>query len=356
MRYIGLDVGGANIKAVVLNDDGHVVRVVREYLPLWKVGKIGLERRMAELAHELCGDECAVAVCMTAELCDIYENKSEGVKHVVDTTLDSFKNALMVKFVTVNYDLVDPEHAKSKPLEVAAANWAASAWLVSRLCRSCVFADIGSTTTTIIPVHDGKPLIRGLTDPEKLVCGELVYIGTLRTSVSEIIQEAPYKGHIATICREYFATIGDVNILLGKIRPEDYTTDTADGRGKTVLEAAGRLARVVCSSLELMNLQEIVELARYVYNVAIMKIAQALIQVRAWLASHGVDLSKVPLITAGIGEFMLQDAGGLAGFSRILSIDELVRENVRISPVVPSYGAAVMLYNYVKRTGTVARS
>ena len=356
MHFIGIDVGGANIKVVVLDDNGRVVKIIREYLPLWKVGKTGLEKRMSELAYELCDNECAVAVCMTAELCDIYESKSEGVKHVVDTILSSFKNALTIRFVTVNYELVDPEYAKNRPLEVAAANWAASAWLVSRLCKSCIFADIGSTTTTIIPVHDGRPLIRGLTDPEKLVYGELVYIGTLRTSVSEIIQEAPYKGHIATICREYFATIGDVNLLLGKIRPEDYAVDTADRRGKTIHEAANRLARVLCSSLELMNLQEVVEFARYVYNVAIMRIAQALIQVRTWLASRGVDLSNTPLITAGIGEFMLQDAGKLAGFENVLSIDDLVKERVRISPVVPSYGAALMLYDYIKHRGMVARS
>ncbi len=351
-KILGIDIGGANIKIVVLDEEGRARTAIREYFPLWKKGREGLECKLCEFADKLCPDDCLVAVCMTAELCDIYENKSEGVQHVVESVVGAFKKAVKIEFVTCNMELVDADKALREPLKVAAANWAASAWLVAKLCRSCVFADIGSTTTTIIPVYEGKPLIRGYTDPEKLTYGELVYVGTLRTSVSELVQELPYKGQIATVCREYFATIGDVNLLLGKIGPSEYSVDTADGRGKTIQEAAARLARTVCSSLELMNIQEVKELARYVYLMTIVKIAQALLQVRTWLASINVPVEELPLVTAGIGEFMLEDAGKLAGFSKIISIDDIVREPVKVSPVLPSYACAKMMWEkHIKSPG-----
>jgi len=349
VRVLGIDVGGANLKYVVirLEGDNHVLEIVRrEYFPLWRRGREKLRLRLCEIGRELRPDYASV--CMTAELCDIYESKSEGVIDVVYSCCEAFGSDRTF-FVTCDMEIVDPDNALKDPLKIAAANWAASAWLISRLCRDCVFTDIGSTTTTIIPVVDGRPVIYGRSDPEKLIYGELVYIGTLRTSVSEIVDRLPYKGNIAQICREYFAIMADVNLLLGNISSEDYYIDTPDGRGKTMKDAAVRLSRVACSSLEYLSMNEIVEIARYVYDVAIGKIVEALLQIRSRIASLGKDPNKLLLVTAGIGEFMLRDAGIRAGFHKIVSIDDIVKERYKIATAVPSYASALMLIGKLKR-------
>ncbi|NPA23028.1 MAG: hypothetical protein GXO23_01840 [Crenarchaeota archaeon] len=348
MRVLGIDVGGANLKYVVIRYDNgkHVLEEVhREYFPLWRRGREALERRLRELSRELSPDYASI--CMTAELCDIYESKTEGVIDVVEKCCEAFGKDRTL-FVSCDLELLEPDEALKHPLKIAAANWAASAWLVSKLCRDCVFADIGSTTTTIILVLDGRPQICGKTDPEKLICGELVYLGTLRTSVSEIVDRLPYKGNISRICREYFSIMADVNLLLGKISSEEYYIDTPDGRGKSLKDAALRLARVACSSLEYLNMSEIVEIARYVYDIAIGKITESFIQVRTRAATSGKDTARLTLVTAGIGEFMLRDAGIRAGFSNIVSIDDIVREPLKIATAVPSYGAAMMLIDHVR--------
>ncbi len=352
MRILGVDVGGANMKIVIVkfySKYHEVEEVIREYFPLWKRGREGLENYIKNMAEKFRNID-GISICMTAELCDIYSSKSEGVKHVVECFLKYFKHVKHMKFITCNLELVDYDYAIKNPLEIAAANWAASAWLISKLVKDCIFADIGSTTTTIIPVVDHKPIICGKNDPEKLTCGELAYIGTLRTSVSEIVRYLPYKGARAEICREYFATMADVNLVLGNITEKDYVIDTADGRGKSVLESAIRIARTVCSSLELMNIEEIIEIARYVYNEAINRIVESLILVRSRIANIVKNLREIPLITAGIGEFMLRDAGIRAGFSKIISVDDIVKQRFKIAPVFPSYAAAVMLYNYLEST------
>ena len=60
--------------------------------------------------------------------------------------------------------------------------------------KNAVFIDIGNTTTTIIPVVNGKIAVRVNTDPEKLVFGEFIYTSVLRTNVCAVIDKVPYKG------------------------------------------------------------------------------------------------------------------------------------------------------------------
>ena len=64
--------------------------------------------------------------------------------------------------------------AKENYLEVAGVNWVATAWLVSKFIKNCIVVDIGSTTTDIIPIVDGKMVVKGKTDLERLSNGELV--------------------------------------------------------------------------------------------------------------------------------------------------------------------------------------
>lgn len=44
-----------------------------------------------------------------------------------------------------------------------------------------LLVDIGSTTTDIIPIVDGKVMARGSNDADRLVSGELIYQGVVRT-------------------------------------------------------------------------------------------------------------------------------------------------------------------------------
>jgi len=331
------------------NDKARLTHVVREYFPLWIKGKSGLEAKLQEIADKFSGRKYSVALCMTAELCDVYATKSEGVLHVVESVVKAFRRADHIFVVGVDLELHSPDEVSKDPLKYAATNWAANAWLASKLLDYGILVDMGSTTTSIVPVVEHRPVIWGLNDPEKLTCGELLYIGTLRTSVSDIVDKLPYKGRLAEVCHEKFASTGDVNLVLGKISPDIYITETFDGRGRSIEEAAARLARTVCASLELMNLQEVIELARYVYEIIVHKLTLTLILVRSRLAAQKVDLDKVKLVTAGLGEKIIKEAGIRAGFREILSVDDIVHEEHKVAPVLPSYACALMLLDKLRR-------
>ena len=76
-RILGLDVGGANLKAAAA--DGRAVSVP---FPLWKQPD-RLPAVLAELAGRF-PEADAFAVTMTGELCDCFENKRQGVNAILD--------------------------------------------------------------------------------------------------------------------------------------------------------------------------------------------------------------------------------------------------------------------------------
>ncbi len=74
MKILGLDIGGANIKAVVLSCTKEICSIdsiYREYFPLWILGKEALYNKLSHLKNIVEGKPYYVAVCMTAELSDI---------------------------------------------------------------------------------------------------------------------------------------------------------------------------------------------------------------------------------------------------------------------------------------------
>ena len=359
MFFLGFDIGGANVKAVNISLIGKTIRLnntIREYHPLWIRGidslKLLLRRIKDELLPEM--DNYYVGVCMTAELSDIFKTKDEGVKTIIDIVEEVYRDARARYYVSVDMELMDSSKALKNPMKIAAANWAASAWLLKYKCmdwsiRDALFIDIGSTTTTLIPMVNCEIKVRGFNDPDKLIYGELVYTGVLRGNVATIVDRVPYKGFYANVSSERFALMGDVHLILGYVSSDEYITETADGRGKTIEEAAQRLARLPCADSNIMNFSEIVEIARYIYEKQVFKIFEAIMQIRSWLASQGIDLDKFTVITAGIGEHLAVEASKRAGFKKIISINELIGS--KVASVLPAYASALMVLSKVVSHG-----
>ena len=344
MEILGLDIGGANLKAVKLNVSNrkiHVKEVIREYFPVWILGKDGVVEGLKKLKKRVNpSPNYVVSTTMTAELSDLFRNKSEGVRFIVGTVEEVFSDASRRFYVNVKSKLVEYSEAYKSPLEIAAANWAASAWLISKKLRNCIFIDIGSTSTTIVPIINGKISVQGYTDPEKLVYGELVYLGVLRTNICSIVNKVPYKGLFARLSSEKFALSGDVCLVLGKIGVKDYTTETADGRGRGIRECLDRLSRVPCADNEILNDYEILEIARYVYESMVFRVFETLTQVRSRIASLGYNPSTFKVCTAGLGSFLAKEAAKRAGFKDVIDVSGIYGK--KISHILPAYAAALM--------------
>jgi len=288
-NLIAMDIGGANIKIF----DGTEYR--QYYFTLWKKkNKFKNFIEKLKRQHDLKAD--IYAVTMTAELCDCFENRKEGVTSI----LDALRKILNGKFFVLsndlksqNLNLLGIDDAMKFPYSVASANFVATARYISKFEKSGILIDIGSTTTDIIPLKDGK-ILAHRTDFERLKNSELVYTGILRTNLPCISNCLNFKGKNLCLSAEYFANTGDVYRVLGEISEKEYTSETADGKGKGILDCMRRIARTVCGDLiegeiydEIYDLSErkskiskedVAEIAKYFKNEQIKMINRAIEQ------------------------------------------------------------------------------
>ncbi|MEJ2272298.1 MAG: hydantoinase/oxoprolinase family protein [Candidatus Bathyarchaeota archaeon] len=269
-----------------------------------------------------------VGISITAELSDAFRTKREGIKSILKSVNNVYANS--PKFVVdVESNLLSVEDASEKPYRVASANWAATGWMISKLIKNCIIIDVGSTTTSIIPIINGKIIAKGKTDLEKLQNGELVYTGSLRTNVATIINWIPINGKITKVSSELFAQSGDIHMILDNICENDYITETSDNRGKTKIESMARLARVVCADIEMLTEQQITDMAHFVYDKQVNQITEGLNQVskRVRLLTQ----KKLNLVVTGLGRiFLAKKAGEKIGYEKIVDMEEYLGEKSAI--------------------------
>jgi probable H4MPT-linked C1 transfer pathway protein len=343
VRVIGFDVGGVNTKAAYVETEGGKVielRTASEYFPVWRRSLDQLPIMLGGLLEQLKRSSGldGVGLTMTAELSDAYRTKREGVHHILGC-LEQVLDGVPGFVLDVEAVLRTVEAARRDPLAVAAANWAATGWMVSQRVRDCIIVDIGSTSTSIIPVVDGEIAARGRNDLEKLMNGELVYTGSLRTNVAAIVDSISLRGGQARVSSELFAQSGDVHLILGNIGGGDYTVDTADGREGTRAEAMARLARVVCADIEMLSEREIVDIAKQVYEGQVEQVAGGLKQVYDGLKP--VFKREPPVVVTGLGrEFLAKAAAQRVGFREIVDLGEVMGADAAL--VSPSVGVALM--------------
>ena len=245
MRWLGLDIGGANIKAA--STDGEVFSTSFQF---W-TERDRLEEVLTQAVKRFhCDSPLSIAATMTAELADCFETRQAGVEYVVDCLAKVCQSLELAAPIFASTDLVfrDAGRAKAQWLKTAASNWANLASFASRFLpqQSGIVFDLGSTTTDIIPVRSGEVLAQGKTDFQRLQNGELVYVGARRTPVCSLVDALTIDGVRTPIAREHFATIDDAMLLRGFVDEDENDLDTADGRPRTAAHAAQRISRMVC--------------------------------------------------------------------------------------------------------------
>jgi (4-(4-[2-(gamma-L-glutamylamino)ethyl]phenoxymethyl)furan-2-yl)methanamine synthase len=286
---IGLDIGGANLKAATAS--GEAVTVPFE---LWRHPV----RLATELGHirRPWPDLRTVAVTMTGELCDCFPTKRDGVRHILAAVTEAFPGCRIGVWSTAGR-FVSSTTANADHLAVAAANWHGLATCAGRLVPegTALLIDTGSTTTDVIPMVDGKPRPVGRTDPERLCSGELVYTGVRRTPICALLG--------AAVAAEFFATVQDAYVLLGCSPEEPDNHATADGRPMTRANARARLSRMLGGDPEITCEREVEDLARR--TVAAQRAA----------ITHGIRqvLGRMPrpprtVMVAGSGAFLAAGA------------------------------------------------
>ena len=282
---LAVDIGGANTKAWL---DGSAISRPFE---IWRDPE-GLVAVLREI-----GTADAVAVTMTAELSDAFRTKREGVAFVLDAVEEVYGDP---RVLTTAGELISVEQARARPWDVAAANWVATALAVAEEHPDALLIDVGSTTADVIPIAAGRIAASGRNDLERLLAGELVYTGALRTNLAAIAARVPVRGGWCPVASELFAISGDVHLVLGHL--EAYDGPTPDGRPATVEFARERIARLVCSDVDQLEDAEIDAIAAYLHGEQVRRIEDA--------ARRQPD---APVVAAGSGAFLAREVAAHLG-------------------------------------------
>jgi probable H4MPT-linked C1 transfer pathway protein len=345
-RILGFDIGGANTKAVsIVTQKGRIAsfKVLLRHFPFWKHNSRDLSNLLIDMDKQLNGSKNldGVAVTMTAELSDVYTTKQQGINDILDCVSNVFLGT-DIAVLDVDQNLVSISEAKNNPLKVASANWTATGWLVSRKVNECIVIDVGSTSTSIIPIFNGKVAAWGKTDLEKLMIGELVYTGSLRTNVAAIVQEVPVRNGIASVSSEFFVQSGDVHLLLGNIKTEDYTVETPDGKGISHNDVLSRLAHLLCADTNMLSERELTKIANFIYHKQLDQITKSAKEV---VKKHKQkNKNKIPAVVTGFGqEFLAAKAARKAGIKEVIYLDSILPKSAVVAS--PAAGVAIMAAN-----------
>ncbi|MDY6966011.1 MAG: hydantoinase/oxoprolinase family protein [Halobacteriota archaeon] len=323
---IGIDIGGANTK--IASSDGTFVE--SHYLPLWTGSNLNsllkdLKRRVSPIA---------VGVVMTGELSDCFKSKEEGISYIFETVKDTFPGA---KFLNTDGSFEDD--IKENPLSFSAANWIASSNFVGRQEKNALFVDIGSTTTDVIPIINGRPVAKN-TDFERLKNSELIYNGVLRTNVAALLSEVRFKDSAS--CRtssELFAITADAYMVLGDISSDCYSCEPPDwyayeeAEGKDRNSAMNRLARVVCCDLLELGEENVKMITMQVKEEQIKVLTSAIEAIR-----NRSGLKR--MVACGLGEFLAKEAASRLDME-CLSISEKYGRDISVT--FPAYAVAGLL-------------
>ena len=344
---LGWDIGGAHLKAVLVDADGRALQALQLPCALWQ----GMDKLHVAVSQVLAAIDHAPQthiVTMTGELADIFADRESGVREIALAIGEHLGPSLNfyagVGCVTLE---AAPQHARS----IASANWLASATWAATQVPNALFVDIGSTTADLVPIAHGQPSPRGHTDAERMQCEELVYTGVVRTSLMSLAPQLPFRGEWQPLAAEHFATMGDVYRLTGDLEPDDDMAATADGGGKSAEDSARRLARMIGHDLADGSMAAWKTLAQACKQQQIERLKRAVLRGFACV----IPDAEMPLVGAGAGSFLVQELARqlgrpyLAATTMIPAVSGIVRRQAAVC--LPAYAVAAL---HVSRTGRIA--
>ncbi len=302
---IGWDVGGAHLKAALLDAEGNLLQVLQVPCALWR-GLNELETAIDKVLSQFYISSAIHAITMTGELVDLFTNRQIGVNEI-----SRVMHAKLVgnkQFYTGAHDsdfagFVAIDEVNAHWQHIASANWLASASFVAKQVGHALLIDIGSTTSDFVLIAEHQPVCLGLTDAARMQTEELVYAGVIRTPLMALTQKVQFETSVTSVAAEYFATTADIYRLTGDLVDEDDMTDTADGKEKTPNASARRVARMIGHDSDDKPLETWIALAQAFKQQQVSRLQEV-------VTKHIVRVknnARLSIIAAGAGSFIARE-------------------------------------------------
>ena len=296
---VGLDIGGRNIKYVVLTPTGSTYQAIGGIVHPTHM-KLELKHVLKRLLARIAGDIFFISTVMSYPTsCKDYQ---KGVETIVDMFLDIRPKApvSLVDFQGNLWSLKDALH--TDPTGLGATNFFGSLFLASKIQSPAIVMDTGSTSTDILFVTDNGPNIigRDTSNVKRSFTGETTWTGIIYTLINSLTHFVPIRGRLVRGSPRGGSVNAVYNILnyeeMGKLlrmygikqkELDDYYVDIAAFFGCDLMNI-GRI--------------EIDNIAHFVSIKHIEVVVESLLQVVSW---HKMNLRDIDFILMGIGKDIL---------------------------------------------------
>lgn len=375
---IGWDVGGAHLKASLLDVEGKLQQVMQVSCALWR-GLAELERAIDIVLNAFTNASVLHTITMTGELVDLFQSRKDGVQSICRLMNEKLQGRKLFYAGALNADsaaFVTLPDVGQHWQYIASANWLASAGFIGqRLQKSDknlipaqvqhgLLIDIGSTTSDFVLFENGVPNCIAYTDAMRMQSEELVYTGVVRTPLMAVTQKIQFNHKVTYVAAEYFATTADVYRLTGDLLATDDMADTADGKEKTQLASARRIARMIGYDADDASMAEWIALAQAFKSQQIKLLKNAALHHISRLKSVstiGVNddlLNTICIVGAGAGSFLAKEIAQ-ALHTQYIDVAQLITiesdakdvlldisETRRLAQVcLPAYAVAYLAYH-----------
>ena len=235
IKFLGIDIGGAHIKIVGLNDEKKINFVDYKKFYLWKEKK--KITRIIQYINSISSKITLCGITMTGELCDVFENRHLGAQFIFQNC-ENLK--MKKKFYTISKNIFTKKlHTKN----IISMNWHAVARFISKKIKNAIIIDFGSTTTDISIIKDHKIKNQNFDDFSRLNNHELLYTGFTRTPIIGITDRLIFNKKKISIIPEFFSNTSDLYRIKKQLKKKIDIDETSDQRGKSIKLSKERLAR-----------------------------------------------------------------------------------------------------------------
>ena len=105
-------------------------------------------------------------------------------------------------------------------------------------------------------------------------------------------------------------------------------------------ETFARLARVVCADTEMLTQQEIINMAKYIYDKQVLQVTEGLNKVYSY--TKKLASNEVSVVVTGLGkDFIARKAAEKIGVKAIVDLETLMQTDAVVA--TPAFGVALMI-------------
>ena len=296
IKYLGIDIGGAHFKVIGLNEKKSVCFAEYRKCYVWK----GLDNLRKEIDYTNSLNlkkDTSCGITMTAELCDNFKNKKDGVIEIselckklnCDYSFYTNKKKNFSKNISKDYK------------NLISMNWHSIGKFFSKKFENLIVVDFGSTTTDFVCIKNSKIINGGLNDFTRLSNKEMYYSGIIRTPLFGLQHEVSLKEKKYYIVPELFSNTSDIYRINNFLEKDFDIDDEADNGKKGIQESILRISRSFCIDYE-KNKKLVFDLSRVLIDSQIKKINSNI----NYLLKKNKLKKNTPLLFTGIGRKILE--------------------------------------------------